>query len=241
MSKSDASAGPLVAILDDEEDICELVAVTLRSHGFQPVTFRRPADFFSFLETRRPDLIILDLMLPGADGFELCRRIKGRPDQAMIPLIMLTARVEEPDRVCGLELGADDYVTKPFSPRELAARVKAVLRRSRSQNDRPTPPDRRIAVDLRRHEIRIGGAPIDLTLSEFKILSLLASRPGWVFSREAILNALWGSAKSVIPKTVDVHIRNLKAKMGAAAAWIRPVRGVGYRIVFREDRRGSGS
>jgi len=239
VTTSATGAGPLVAILDDEEDIRELVAVALRSHGFRTVAFGRPQEFLSFMETHRPDLIILDLMLPGADGFEVCRSIKSRPDQARIPLIMLTARVEESDRVCGLELGADDYVPKPFSPRELAARVKAVLRRSLPLPEGPAATAGRLDIDLRRHEMRIGGMPLELTMTEFKILALLASRPGWVFSREAILDHLWGSSKAVIPRTVDVHIRNLRAKMGVASAWIRPVRGIGYRILHYEARRGA--
>jgi two-component system phosphate regulon response regulator PhoB/two-component system alkaline phosphatase synthesis response regulator PhoP len=220
-----------IAIVDDEPDIVELITLHLGKAGFRPEGYTGAAPFLHSIEEDPPDLIILDLMLPDADGFEICRRLKASPALAPVPVIMLTARTEETDRVLGLELGADDYVTKPFSPRELVARVKAVLRRGRrpEETERISVGDL-LEIDPQRFAVRVEGEPVALTSTEFRILGLLASRRGWVFSRKQILDHLWGEEKIVVDRTVDVHIRNLRRKLGPAARYIRNVRGVGYKM-----------
>ncbi len=222
-----------IAVLDDEEDILKLIETHLTRAGFRVETFSRPESFLRYIEHKQPDLILLDLMLPGSDGLEICRYLKSRPEKSSIPIIMLTARSQEADRVTGLEMGADDYVTKPFSLRELEARIKAVLRRQ----DKPaafSPAEKKLAggkliINPEKHEVLLKGQPVELSLSEFRILELLSSRPGRVFTRDEILDHLWGHEKVVIPRTVDVHIRHLREKLGALASLIQSVRGVGYK------------
>jgi len=220
-----------LAVLDDEEDILELLRIHLAQAGFQPETFADPEGFFKFMEKRTPDLVILDLMLPGTDGLEICRLLKRTENWSRVPVIMLTARGDETDRVLGLELGADDYVVKPFSVKELIARVKSVLRRPLHQAE-----DKRIAVspaleiDPERRDAWLNGAKLDLTATEFNILKLLASKKGRVFTREQLLDGLWGNDKIVIDRTIDVHIRNLRRKLGCEAHVIQNVRGAGYRL-----------
>jgi two-component system phosphate regulon response regulator PhoB/two-component system alkaline phosphatase synthesis response regulator PhoP len=171
-------------------------------------------------------------MLPDIDGFEVCRQLKGRLAHASMHIIIITARSDETDRVLGLELGADDYMVKPFSPRELVARVRAVLRRAARQDTQEE--GMRIgdvlSIDPRKYEVVVDGRRIDLTPTEFRILQLLASRSGWVFSREKILTHLWGSDKMVLDRTIDVHIKHLWEKMGKGGALIKNMRGVGYKI-----------
>lgn len=221
----------LVAIVDDEPDILELVALNLTRAGFRTETFTTAQDFYDFLENHLPDLVILDLMLPDVDGLDICRLLKNQPRTAAIPIIMLTARSEETDRVLGLELGADDYVTKPFSARELAARVKSVLRRhEKSATEEKLSLRGIIKIDPQRHEVEVDGKKIDLTTTEFRLLLILAKKPGWVFTRNQILNNLWGEEKAVIDRTVDVHIKHLRSKLGKAGNLIRNIRGIGYKI-----------
>ncbi len=221
----------LIAIVDDEPDIVELVSLHLKNAGFKTREFIDVESFFGFLGTETPDLIILDLMLPDTDGFEVCKLLKNKDQYASIPVIMLTAKAEETEKVLGLELGADDYVTKPFSPRELVARVKAVLRRNR-----PNEETKKISIgdilniDLERYEVEVEGNKIDLTTTEFKILQLLALKKGRIQTREQILDHLWGQEKTVIDRTIDVHIRHLREKLGNAAIFIKNLRGLGYRI-----------
>ena len=221
----------LIAVVDDEPDIVNLVSINLQRAGFEVKGFADALAFVKFLERRLPDLVILDVMLPDMDGFEVCRHMKGEARTAAVPIIMLTAKGEETDRVVGLELGADDYITKPFSVRELTARVKAVLRRGPEKGQ---AGEIRIARDLTldpaKYEVMVSGKRIDLTSSEFKILAFLASKPGRVFTRDHILDHLWGSEKAVVDRTVDVHIRNLRVKLGRAARYIKNVRGVGYKV-----------
>ncbi len=216
-----------IFVVDDEKDILELVALHLERAGFDYKCFNKGSDLFLALNNELPRLVILDLMLPDMDGIEICRKIRSGHKDSKVPIIMLTAKVEETDRIIGLELGADDYVTKPFSPRELIARVKAVLRRYED------PPDINdgypISLDRDRYEVRVYGELVELTTTEFKILSLLISRPGWVFSREVILDELWGTEKFVTDRTVDVHIRHLRKKIKKAASHIKNIRGVGYK------------
>ena len=221
---------PVIAALDDEADILELLRVNLQRAGYRFEGFQEAEDLYRFLAREIPSLILLDLMLPDTDGLEVCRHIRKSEDLAGIPVIMLTARGDESDKVVGLELGADDYITKPFSIKELVARIHAVLRRPGGGD-----ASRRIAVgtvviDLDKFEVTAEGVKVELTATEFKILQLLASRRGRVFTRDQILDFLWGTEKAVVDRTVDVHIRNLREKMGAAASLIKNIRGVGYKL-----------
>jgi DNA-binding response OmpR family regulator len=221
----------LIAVVDDEPDIRELVGLHLKKAGFSVRAFADASQFQRSLTNAVPDLVVLDLMLPDADGLDVCKDLKKDSRTAHIPVVMLTARGEESDKVVGLELGADDYITKPFSPKELVARVKAVLRR---QDKRAEPQAVELApgvvMDPNRYELMVGGRKVDLTTTEFKILSILAERRGWVFSRDEILNRLWGDEKAVIDRTVDVHVTNLRKKLGKAGRLIENVRGIGYKL-----------
>jgi DNA-binding response OmpR family regulator len=220
----------VIAALDDEPDILELLKVNLGKAGYRFEGFQDAEELYRYLDREKPNLILLDLMLPGTDGLEVCRHIRRTEALADIPIIMLTAKGDESDKVVGLELGADDYVTKPFSTKELVARIHAVLRRPAGEG-----PSRRIVVgplviDLDKFEVTVAGAKVDLTATEFKILQLLSSRKGRVFSRDQILDFLWGQEKAVIDRTIDVHIRNLREKLGEAGALVKNVRGIGYKL-----------
>jgi DNA-binding response OmpR family regulator len=221
----------LIAVVDDEPDIVELITLNLQRNGFKVKSFLDAGTLLKYLATELPDLIILDLMLPDMDGFELCKHLKSQDKYSGIPIIMLTARTEETEKILGLELGADDYVTKPFSPRELVARVKVVLRRKDpgSETKKITVGDI-LVIDLEKYEVISEGVKIELTATEFKILQLLATRRGWVNSRDQILDFLWGQDKTVIDRTIDVHIRHLRNKLGNASHLIKNVRGMGYKL-----------
>lgn len=221
-----------IAIVDDESDILELVSLHLQKANYRVHSFTEAASLYRFLEREVPDLVILDLMLPDVDGLEICRYLRGRELFSSIPIIMLTARTDEMDKVIGLELGADDYVTKPFSPRELVARVRAVLRRhGREEGDsRKVFAVGAVTIDLEKHEAAVNNKKLDLTPTEFKILHLLSSKKGRIQSRDQILSFLWGDEKFVVDRTVDVHIRHLREKLGKASHIIKNVRGVGYKV-----------
>jgi two-component system phosphate regulon response regulator PhoB/two-component system alkaline phosphatase synthesis response regulator PhoP len=221
----------LIAVVDDETDIRELVELHLGKAGFRARGFADGREFGRFLARETPDLVVLDLMLPDTDGLDICKNLKSDPKTAAVPVVMLTARGEEFDKVLGLELGADDYITKPFSPKELVARVKAVLRRNEQRETSQTIelPDG-LVLDLNRYEATIAGKRIGLTTTEFRVLRMLAERRGWVLSRDEILDQLWGNEKSVIDRTVDVHITNLRRKLGKAGRLLLNVRGVGYKL-----------
>jgi DNA-binding response OmpR family regulator len=220
----------LIVALDDEADLLELLRVNLRKAGFRFEGFETAEDFYRFLQREKPDLVLLDLMLPEIDGLDVCRHVRRQEGAADVPVIMLTARGDESDKVLGLELGADDYLTKPFSVKELVARIHAVLRRRAPAEEFRTVTLGPLRIDSDKHEVRVDGRTVELTATEFKILHLLASRRGRVFTRDQILDRLWGRDKIVVDRTVDVHIRNLREKLGPAAALIRNVRGVGYKI-----------
>lgn len=221
----------LIAVVDDEPDLVEAVTVHLKKANFGTKGFTDARAFLRFLEKGSPDLVLLDLMLPDMDGMEICKFMKNDERLASIPIIILSARSEETDKVLGLELGADDYVTKPFSARELIARVKAVLRRDGKDDAGKTISVGSILlIDPEKHEVRVRGKKVNLTTTEFRILTLLSSRRGKVFSRDEILDHLWGHEKAVLDRTVDVHIRNLREKMGRDARLIKNVRGVGYKL-----------
>ncbi len=187
----------------------------------------------TLLSRQIPDLIILDLMLPDFDGLDICKTLRNDTRYAEIPIIMVTAKTEELDIVLGLELGADDYITKPFSPRELTARVKTILRRGKRQIESARKQiiiGDMLTIDSAKYEVWVQAEKIALTSTEFLILKLLAEKPGWVFSREKILNALWSNEKDVFDRTVDVHMKNLRDKLGEAGRLIKSIRGVGYKL-----------
>jgi DNA-binding response OmpR family regulator len=220
-----------IAVVDDEPDIRELVSLHLTRSNFLVRDFSDGSSFQRYLERNVPDLVVLDLMLPDIDGLELLKFMKRKSSLARVPVIMLTAKSEEADTVLGLELGADDYMKKPFSPRELVARVKSVLRRGSAA---PVEATRTVVgnlvIDSERFEVTINGSKVELTKTEFRILQLLAGRKGRVFSREAILDVIWGNEKTVTDRSVDVHIKHLRSKLGAAANLIKVVRGTGYKL-----------
>jgi two-component system phosphate regulon response regulator PhoB len=221
-----------ILVVDDEPDLLELVHYTLSRAGYQVGCVKSGEEALIQVQSRPPDLILLDLVLPGMDGLEICKRLKREPQTAAIPIVMLTARNEEADVVTGLELGADDYLTKPFSPRVLAARVKAVLRRQQALEDREAEVITRgnLVIHPGHHEVRINNQSVPLTPTEFRILQLLAQRPGWVFSRYQIVDGARGDDAGVTERSVDVHIAALRRKLGGQAGIIETVRGVGYRL-----------
>lgn len=224
-----------ILIVEDEEDILELIKYNLAKEGYRVTSAATGEEAIKLAESAPPDLILLDLMLPGADGFEVCRRLGNNPKTQQIPIVMLTAKGEEADIVTGLELGADDYITKPFSPKVLIARIRAVLRRVKMEPaDAETPLKiHEIVIHPGRHEVLINNKQADLTSTEFRLLFLLASRPGWVFTRYQIVDALHGEDYPVTDRSVDVQVVGLRKKLGVKAAkYIETVRGVGYR--FRE-------
>ena len=223
---------PSVLVVDDEEDILALVRYNLERNGFEVETAASGEEALAAVARRRPDLLVLDLMLPGVDGLEVCRQLRKRPETVQLPIVMLSARGEEAEIVAGLELGADDYVPKPFSPSVLIARIKAVLRR------RTTPPPAEgatlelgpLSIHPGRHEVRVDGRAIELTSSEFRILHLLARRPGWVFTRQQIIDEAQGEDAAVTSRSVDVHVVSIRRKLGEAKDLVETVRGVGYRF-----------
>ncbi len=230
---------PRVLIVEDEPDIVELVSYNLRQAGMEVDSAGDGESALERVAVQRPDLIILDVMLPGVDGLEFCRLLRQRPDVRDIPIMMLTARAEEVDRIVGLELGVDDYVTKPFSPRELVLRVKAILRRVDGQartaaGNTPRLSAGPIVIDLQSHDAYVDGAALTLTATEFNLLQTLMERRGRVQSREELLNVVWGYQYAGYGRTVDTHVRRLREKLGDAHEMVETVRGVGYRL--RRDK-----
>lgn len=220
----------LIAVIDDEPDILELVTLHLRKAGFRVEGFPNADGFYRSLTAKTPDLVVLDLMLPDADGLDVCRYLRSEPRLAAIPIIMLTARSDETDRIVGLETGADDYVVKPFSPKELVARIRAVLRRRDTKSVSGTIAIGTLVIDPEHFQVTVAGKPVELTATEFRILEVLARQPGRVFSRDQLIEGVWGYDKPVIDRVIDTHIRNLREKLGEAGSAIRTVRGVGYRL-----------
>ncbi|OGP65786.1 MAG: DNA-binding response regulator [Deltaproteobacteria bacterium RBG_13_47_9] len=225
-----------ILIIEDEKDILDLVEYHLKQSGFQVLT---AADGGAGLEQaikKRPNLIILDLMLPGMDGKDVCRALKSNPVTQTIPVLMLTAKAEELDRVVGLELGADDYVTKPFSPRELVLRIKAILRRRTfDKEDVKVIRIGDLLIDIDRHQVSIKDRPISLTSTEFKLLVELASNRGRVQTRQSLLERVWGYTYEGYDRTVDTYIRRLREKLGDMADYIETLRGFGYRFREKEE------
>jgi len=229
---SKARVTPKILVVDDEPDAVELIEFNLKGAGFDVVTAADGNDALKKARTFSPDLLILDLMLPEVDGLEVCKVLRRDSATAGLPIIMLTAKAAEIDRVLGLELGADDYITKPFSPRELVLRVKNLLRRGQRDAkaaDRVTVGE--LNIDIPRHLVSVAGKKVDLTVTEFKLLSVLAQRRGRVQSREQLLRDVWEYDNLIDTRTVDTHMRRLREKLGKAARYLDTVRGVGYRFI----------
>lgn len=223
--------GARIAIVEDEADIAEVLEYNLEREGFETYTLLRGDTAMESLRARVPDLILLDLMLPGMDGLELCRLLKRDAATSQIPMIMLTAKGDEMDRIVGLELGADDYIAKPFSPREVVLRVKAVLRRAQEPVVSAEELEAgQLRLDIPGHRLFIADEEVALTATEFRLLRLLMERAGRVLTREMLLTEGWGYAEDVDSRTVDTHVRRLRRKLGAEADRVETVIGVGYRF-----------
>jgi DNA-binding response OmpR family regulator len=220
-----------ILIIEDEADVVDLLALQLRkAGGFTIATAEDGAQGLAKARAELPALIVLDLMLPRMPGLEVCKILKTDSATRHIPIIMLTAKAEEVDRIVGLEFGADDYVTKPFSPREMLLRIKAILRRGQNEGPEENLTRGAITLDPARHQVSVGGKRIRLTAVEFKLLSMLMRRPGRVQARDRLLNEVWGYETAIDTRTVDTHVRRLREKLGKAASAIETVRGFGYRL-----------
>lgn len=229
---------PSVLVVDDERDLLSLVDFNLRAAGFETHLASTGAQALAELRRRVPDLVLLDLMLPDVPGTEICRQVKADPRTRHVPVVMLTARGEEVDRVVGFELGADDYVTKPFSVRELVLRVKAVLRRAAPApaNERPLEVVGPIRLDVDAHRAFVDGAEVQLTALEFRLLATFMARLGRVQSREQLLQDVWEMSSDLETRTVDTHVKRLREKLGTGRDLLETVRGVGYRLVDPNER-----
>ena len=222
-----------ILIVEDEKEIRDLLVHYLRKEGFQPLVAQDGEEGLSKARSEKPDLILLDILLPKMDGLDLLRQIRADRNLSATPVIMLTAKGDETDRIVGLELGADDYIPKPFSPREVVARVKAVFRRSRPA---PAPAGgniykyRELRMDVARYEVAVAGKPVPLTTKEFRILEALLEAAGRVLSREAILERVWGDGTYVVDRTVDVHIAKIRQKIPFLAEAIQTVKDIGYKL-----------
>jgi phosphate regulon transcriptional regulator PhoB len=227
-----------VLVVEDERDVAELIRYNLTREGYDVVVAGSGSDAIKQAREVQPDLVLLDIMVPQVNGWEVCRRLKQDAETRAIPVIMVTGRVEEGDKVLGFEMGADDYVTKPFSPRELVARVRAVARRGRREERPAQLKVGDLEIDRHRFEVRVKGRAVELTPKEFELLAILVAAPGRVFGREELLDAVWGRDGFVEPRTVDVHVARLRGKFTAArlpVPGVETVRGVGYR--FRDPSR----
>ena len=228
-------SGKTILVVEDEEDVLELLRYNLDKNGFAVETATSGEEAMDKARRMHPDLILLDIMLPGLDGLDVCKVLKRHADTERIPIVMVTAKGDEADIVAGLEVGADDYITKPFSPRVLVARVKAVLRRP-ARSAPPADAEAQVVrahgveIDSNRHRVTIKGKLVELTSTEFRLLHFLASRPGWVFTRYQIVDAVHGQDYPVTDRSVDVQIVGLRKKLGTAGKLIETVRGVGYRF-----------
>lgn len=222
----------LIVIVDDDPDIVKLMSLGLESEGFRVKGFSCAEDLFGYLNKERPDLILLDISLPGINGFEICKSLKKKEKFSSIPIIMLSGRSAETDKVSGLDIGSDDYIVKPCSINELKARVRAVLRRHGGvDGEKKVCVADKVVMDLQRHEVIVKGKKVELTPVEFRILECLSSRKEHVFTRRRILEFLWGEEKVVIERTIDVHVRHLRKKLGETGKFIENVRGIGYKLV----------
>jgi phosphate regulon transcriptional regulator PhoB len=222
-----------ILVVEDDEDLCVLLEYNLSRAGYEVRVMKRVSGTLEAAERIVPDLMLLDVMLPDGDGFDLCRGIRARPSLADTPIIFLTARGEEVDRILGLEIGGDDYMTKPFSPRELVARVKAHLRRQSTPMSEAVTTVGSLQVDTVAHKVFVKGKEVALTATEFRLLEFFIAHPGKVFSREALLETIWGHDRNVTPRNVDVHVRRLREQIEESPRdpkWLQTVRGFGYRF-----------
>lgn len=221
-----------VAIVEDEDDIANLVGLYLERAGFTCYKFKRAESFLDYIKNNVPDIVILDLMLPDADGMDICKAMRKERKFDNTAIIILTAKSDEIDKVLGLEMGADDYVVKPFSPRELVARVRAVQRRLRERESEESiiKVGEILVIDRDKMEVTVSGERVELTPTEFKILLILAEKRGWVFSRERLLEKLWEYEKDTNKRAIDVHIANLRRKLKEAGKFIKSVKGMGYKL-----------
>lgn len=222
----------MIYFVEDDHSIRELVLYTLNSCSITAKGFASPAEFWSAMETEAPDLVMLDIMLPEEDGISILKRLRNAPATAMLPIMLLTAKSSEYDKVIGLDSGADDYVTKPFGMMELVSRIKALLRRASQHPETPKEEYtyRKLTINTAKHLVSVQGTPITITLKEFDLLCLLMRHPGQVFNREQLLEQVWGYAFDNENRTVDVHVRTLRQKLGDCATYIETVRGIGYRL-----------
>jgi two-component system alkaline phosphatase synthesis response regulator PhoP len=223
-----------ILIVEDEQDLVRLLKYNLDKEGFRVNTVSDGSLVLSEMRREEPDLLILDLMLPGLDGLEICRQVRRHDRYSYIPILMLTARSDEADRVVGLEIGADDYVTKPFSMRELIARVRALLRRREPLVQRSSVQRGNLTIDPSAHAVSVAGKQVELSALEFRLLHHLATHPGLVFSRDQLLDRVWGNDRSVTPRSVDVYIRRVREKIEEEPqkpAYLQTVHGVGYRFL----------
>ena len=225
-----------ILVVDDESDVTELVAYHLKAKGFQVETVNDPNSSIGLARSFLPDLVILDVMMPDLNGIQICRMLRADPKLKRVPVVFLTAKAEEADRIAGLETGADDYLSKPFSTKELVLRVQSILRRV--AEGAPSSERRmqvgQIVLDVDRHEVAVNGTPLDLTATEFKLLHLLMERRGRVQTREHLLINVWNYETEIETRTVDTHVRRLREKLGPEADWIETIRGVGYRMAERK-------
>ena len=227
-----------VLVVDDEKDIVDLVAYNLEKEGFRVLKAYDGEKALELARTSKPNLILLDLMLPGIQGLEVCKILRNKPETASVPIIMLTAKGDEVDKILGLEIGADDYVTKPFSIKELLARIRALLRRLEPVKGKAEVFEYRgLRIDFESHQVAVDGKSVNLSPTEFRLLKFLSQNPGRVYSREHLLDHVWGDEAFVEPRTVDVHIRRLRAqieKNPEKPRYISTVRGAGYRFTERD-------
>jgi two-component system, OmpR family, phosphate regulon response regulator PhoB len=224
-----------ILIVEDEIDVAELLAHHLRAEGFSVDIVTNGRTALAAVKTQAPALIVLDLMLPEISGLDLCRMIKSNPGTSSVPIIMLSARIEEIDRVLGFELGADDYVVKPFSPRELVLRIRAILRRLSQDKEQVLLRVGELVLDRSRHEVKAAERVIDCTATEFKLLAILMERQGRVQERDRLLTDVWGYDSVIDTRTVDTHMRRLRDKLGAHGSYIETIRGFGYRLAPQEE------
>ena len=224
----ETGAGKKILIIEDESDVADLLTLNFRKTGFKISTATDGASGLQKARDDRPDFIVLDLMLPKMSGLEVCKILKSDTATSHIPILMLTAKAEEIDRIVGLEFGADDYVTKPFSPREIVLRIRAILRRGETPGESLKAGP--ISIDAGRHEVRVNGKQVHLTSLEFKLLQTLVQRRGRVQDRDRLLNEVWGYEAVIDTRTVDTHVRRLREKLGKAGDAIETVRGFGYRV-----------
>ncbi len=220
----------MIYVVEDDAEIREMEVYTLKSTGFEAEGFEDGSAFFDRLKKNKPELILLDVMLPKQDGISILKELRRDADTKSIPVIMATAKGAEYDRISGLDLGADDYLVKPFGMMEMAARVKAVLRRTHSEQDETFLQYGKLCMDIEKHTVIADRENVILTLKEFEILHLLLKNPGTVFTRDRLLSSVWGTEYDQETRTVDVHIRTLRAKLGSCSDMIQTVRGVGYRL-----------